>query len=53
MSKVLWNRDMLRRFKLALDDAIASDDEAFEFEGNTYLVKYAEYLYVYLDGILP
>ena len=39
----------LERFRQALIEAHAAEQDSFEFDGHPFLVKYADYLIEYLD----
>ena len=40
----------LERFRQARNEAQAADQDSFEFDGHPFLVRYADYLILYLDG---
>lgn len=42
------NAPLLKRFKRAYADAVATKQEQFEFQGQTYLTEYAKHLIEYL-----
>lgn len=39
----------LERFRQARNEAQAADQDSFEFDGHTFLVRYADYLILYLE----
>lgn len=39
----------LKRFRQARDEARAADQDSFEFDGYPFLVRYADYLILYLE----
>ena len=43
---------MLQRFKLAYANALNHNNEKFVFDGNVFVVGYAKYLILYLEGVL-
>ena len=49
---VTWTRPMLRRFKLAYANALFENQTEFTFEDNVFVVGYAKYLILYLEGVL-
>lgn len=49
---VSFDRAKTDRLKLAMKEAKDQGRESFVFEGNEFLVAYAEYLVEYLDGYL-
>jgi len=40
----------LERFRQARNEAQAADQDSFKFDGHPFLVRYADYLILYLDG---
>ncbi len=46
---VTFDGEVLKRFKVAYDNAVASDSADFVFENNEFLTEYARYLIEYLE----
>jgi hypothetical protein len=51
---MLIDTDTAKRLRKAYQQAVKEEKEAFEFEGNTFLTKYAYYLLEYLkmEGVI-
>ena len=47
-----WDRDKLSRFRAAVLQAKARNNDQFRFEGHEFVVGYAEYLIEFLDDRL-
>ena len=47
---VLWNKEAVKRFKRTIQSIQEANGTQFEFEGNEYDLKYAQYLLEYLEG---
>jgi len=46
---VAWTLPMLKRFKVAYQEAAAAKADTFMFDGNEFVVGYAKYLIEYLE----
>ena len=53
MNDMIFTRESLGELTVAYNKACSTtDDETFEFEGNTFLKSYAKYLIEYLENEL-
>lgn len=60
MTVIVWDRALLRRFKVALAKAVKENKRGvlpskivFTFQGHEFVASYALYLIEYLEATLP
>lgn len=51
-TQITFTRDLLKRFRVAYQEALDAEAEAFMFEGAEFVVGYAKYRIEYLEGRL-
>lgn len=47
---ITWTLPMLRRFKVAYEQAVRDKKDTFVFDGNEFVQGYAKYLIEFLEG---